>query len=142
MNLNLEMLLNTEDYVIELDKFFLEKKEHFALNLYFYGAFNPTTLLIEDPSRDYFLIQFDKYAAFLGTLEEHAIPDEELLNGNPIVKVENSKLLQFAENHMQIREVNTYRGPISHYVIRTIEQEFHVLSHGEPFLIDMGRKDA
>ncbi len=140
VNFDLDILLATEEYILELDKFHLERNEHFAINMYFHAATDATKILTDDESRKYFLVQFDKYAMFLGTLEEHGIHEDDLKNQRPIVKLSDSKLLSFAKENMQTQVANTDRGPISHFVIRTFDQEFHVLSHSDPIVIDMGKK--
>ncbi|MCT4787443.1 hypothetical protein ACFQO8_09790 [Exiguobacterium aestuarii] len=35
--------------------------------------------------------------------------------------------------------MNSERGTLSHYVIRTIEQEFHVLAYEDPTVEDLGK---
>jgi len=143
VNIDLNTLLATNDYTISLDKMTLLKNDHYSIDMYFYGSKNETHLLTGDPSRDYFLLRFEKYAVFMGTLEEHGIHEEELLNTHPIVKVSNSKFLDFARNHMKIDEIYTERGERSHYVIRTFDQEFHILSYEEPIVMaNMNRSEG
>lgn len=135
VNIDLDTLLSTTDYTISLDKMTLSKNDHYSIDMYFYGSKNETHLLTGDPSRDYFLVRFEKYAVFMGTLEEHGINEEELLNTHPIVKVSNSKFLNFTKDHMKTEEIYTERGARSHYVIRTFDQEFHILSYEEPIVM-------
>lgn len=44
----------------------------------FYGAEDASKLIIGDSSRDYFLMRFEKYSVFMGTLQEHGIIEEGL----------------------------------------------------------------
>lgn len=72
-NIDLDFLLSIEDYELELDTMSLKGNDHYAIDLYFYGADDVSKLIIGDPSRDYFLMRFEKYAVFMGTLQEHGI---------------------------------------------------------------------
>lgn len=76
---------------------------------------------------------------FLGTIEDHSIHEEGLRNSCPIVKLKTSRFTRFAAENMGTERVNTYRGELSHYVIRTFEQEFHVLAYEDPTVIDLGK---
>lgn len=40
---------------------------------------------------------------------------------------------------MAIHRMDCNRGALSHYVIRTIEQEFHVLAYEDPIVEDLGK---
>lgn len=135
--IDLDFLLKAKDYELELYKMNLFRDQHFDIDMYFHGSYNPTNLLIDDPSRDYFLIRFKEYAVFLGTLQEHGHHDEGLANSNPIVKLDqNSIFHSFSDKEMRTNILYTDRGTLTHYVVRTFDQEFHVLAYEDPVVID------
>ncbi|OIN66917.1 hypothetical protein BLD48_08150 [Exiguobacterium sp. KRL4] len=135
-NIDLDFLLSVEDYELELDTMSLNRNDHFAIDMYFYGADDSLKLLIDDPSRDYFLMRFEKYAVFTGTLQEHGIIEEGLRNPYPVVKLKESVFGDFAEKHMKTKEIYTERGELNLFVIRTFDQEFYILSYSEPIVIN------
>lgn len=135
-NIDLDFLLNVEEYELELDTMALKGNDHYAIDMYFYGSENATNLLINDPSRDYFLMRFEKYAVFMGTLQEHGILEEGLRNPYPIVKLKESIFGEFAEKYMKTKEIYTERGELNLFVIRTHEQEFYILSYSDPMVIN------
>ncbi|ERG66164.1 hypothetical protein [Exiguobacterium chiriqhucha] len=139
MAIDLDFLMTTEDYVLETESFQMKGVTYYPLEWTFFGANDPTMLLTWDAERDRISIRFEQYAVFLGTLEEHGIPEEGLANGHPIVKLKTSLLSKFATEWTGTDRVNTDRGELSHYVIRTIEQEFHVLAYEDPTVIDLGK---
>ncbi|WP_051627741.1 hypothetical protein [Exiguobacterium chiriqhucha] len=139
MVIDLDFLMTTEDYVLETESFQMRGVTYYPLEWTFFGANDPTMLLTWDAERDRISIRFEQYAVFLGTLEEHGIPEDGLVNGHPIVKLKTSLLSKFATEWMGTDRVNTDRGELSHYVIRTIEQEFHVLAYEDPSVIDLGK---
>ena len=47
--------------------------------------------------------------------------------------------MSFASEQMEINRVIHNRGTLSLYVIRTIEQEFHVLAYENPTVEDLGK---
>ena len=47
--------------------------------------------------------------------------------------------MSFAGERMAIHRMDCNRGALSHYVIRTIEQEFHVLAYEDPTVEDLGK---
>ncbi len=71
-NIDLDFLLSIEDYELELDTMALKGNDHYAIDMYFYGAEDVTKLLIDDPSRDYFLMRFEKYAVFIKISREYS----------------------------------------------------------------------
>ncbi len=101
--IDLDFLLTIEEYDLELDTMSLKANDHYAIDFYFYGADETFKLLIDDPSRDYFLMRFEKYAVFLGTLQEHGIIDDRLRNPFPVVKSKESILGEFAAKYMKRR---------------------------------------
>lgn len=113
----------------------LKGNDHYKIDMYFYGADDTFKLLIDDSSRDYFLIRFEKYAVFTGTLQEHGIIEEGLINQHPIVKLKESVFGEFAERYMKTKEIYTERGELNLFVIRTHEQEFYILSYSDPIVI-------
>lgn len=135
-NINLDFLLSIEDYELELDTMSLKGNDHYAIDLYFYGADDVSKLIIDDPSRDYFLMRFEKYAVFMGTLQEHGILDDGLRNPYPIVKLKESIFGEFAEKYMKTKEIYTERGELNLFVIRTHDQEFYILSYSDPIVIN------
>ena len=135
-NIDLDFLLNVEEYELELDTMSLKSNDHYAIDMYFYGSENATNLLINDPSRDYFLMRFEKYAVFMGTLQEHGILEEGLRNPHPVVKLKESVFGEFAEKHMKTNEIYTERGELHLFAIRTFEQEFYILSYSDPMVIN------
>ncbi|KAB2861245.1 MAG: hypothetical protein F9K39_13710 [Exiguobacterium chiriqhucha] len=139
MVIDLDFLMTTEDYVLETESFQMRGVTYYPLEWTFFGANDPTMLLTWDAERDRISIRFEQYAVFLGTLEEHGIPEDGLVNGHPIVKLKTSLLSKFATEWMGTDRVNTDRGELSHYVIRTIEQEFHVLAYDDPTVLDLGK---
>lgn len=139
MVIDLDFLMTTEDYVLETESFQMRGVTYYPLEWTFFGANDPTMLLTWDAERDRISIRFEQYAVFLGTLEEHGIPEDGLVNGHPIVELKTSLLSKFATEWMGTDRVNTDRGELSHYVIRTIEQEFHVLAYEDPSVIDLGK---
>lgn len=139
MTIDLDFLMTTEDYVLETESFQMKGVTYYPLEWTFFGANDPTMLLTWDAERDRISIRFEQYAVFLGTLEEHGIPEEGLANGHPIVKLKTSRFTRFAAENMGTDRVNTDRGLLSHYVIRTIEQEFHVLAYEDPTVLDLGK---
>lgn len=135
-NIDLDFLLSSEEYELELDTMSLKGNDHYAIDLYFYGADDTSKLIIGDPSRDYFLMRFEKYAVFMGTLQEHGIIEEGLRNPYPVVKLKESVFSEFAEKHMKTKEIYTERGELNLFVIRTHEQEFYILSYSDPMVIN------
>ena len=135
-NINLEFLLSVEDYELELDTMSLKGNDHYAIDLYFYGAEDASKLIIGDSSRDYFLMRFEKYSVFIGTLQEHGIIEEGLRNPYPVVKLKESVFGEFAEKHMKTKEIYTERGELNLFVIRTHDQEFYILSYSDPMVIN------
>lgn len=112
---------------------------HYPLEWTFFGANDPTMLLTWDAERDRISIRFEQYAVFLGTIEDHSMHEDGLRNACPIVRLKTSRFTRFAAENMGTERVNTYRGELSHYVIRTFEQEFHVLAYEDPTVIDLGK---
>ncbi len=140
--IDLDFLLTTEEYDLELDTMSLKANDHYAIDFYFYGADETFKLLIDDPSRDYFLMRFEKYAVFLGTLQEHGIIDDRLRNPYPVVKSKESILGEFAAKYMKTKEIYTERGDLHLFAIRTHEQDFYILSYSDPIIIDhMAKED-
>lgn len=139
MAIDLDFLMTAEDYVIDIESFQMKNAMYYPLEWTFFGAPNPTMLLTWDEERDRIRICFEQYAVFLGTLEEHGMPEDGLANKYPVVKLATSRLSAFASEWMGIDGVNTDRGELSHYNIRTIEQEFHVLAYEEPIVLDLGK---
>lgn len=135
--IDLNFLLNADDYVLDLDKMHMLKERECDIDMYFYGSYNPTNLLIDDPSRDYFLISFQNHAVFLGTFEEYGIDEEELGNTRPMVKIESPSIFHnFSNKELKVNAFPDRRGTLTQYVIRTFEQEFHILSYTDPVVID------
>jgi len=134
--IDLDFLLTIEEYDLELDTMSLKANDHYAIDFYFYGADETFKLLIDDPSRDYFLMRFEKYAVFLGTLQEHGIIDDRLRNPFPVVKSKES-ILKF----MKTDETYTERGDLHLFAIRTHEQDFYILSYSDPIIIDLMAKE-
>lgn len=139
MAIDLDFLMMTDDYVIYTESFQMQGVTYYPLEWTFFGAPNPTMLLTWDEKRDRIRIRFEQYAVFLGTLEEHGMPEGDLANAQPIVKLKTSRFSSFASEWMETDRVNTDRGELSHYVIRTIEQEFHVLAYEDPIVLDLGK---
>ena len=71
-NINLDFLLSVEDYELELDTISLKGNDNYAIDMYFYGSENASKFLIDDPSRDYFLMRFEKYAVFIKISREYS----------------------------------------------------------------------
>ena len=134
---NLHFLMTTEDYVLETESFQMKGLTYYPLEWTMFGAPNPTMLLTWDEDRDRIRIRFEQYAVFLGTSEEHDLIEEGLANGYPLVKLSTSRFLTFAQTQMGTGRTN--RGTLSHYVIRTIEQSFHVLAYEDPTVEDLGK---
>ncbi|WP_445001946.1 hypothetical protein [Exiguobacterium alkaliphilum] len=139
MAIDLNVLMTTEDYVLETETFQMKAVDYYPLEWTFFGASNPTMLLTWDAGRDRIRIRFEQYAVFLGTIEDHSIHEEGLHNAYPIVKLETSRFTRFAAEHMGTERVNLERGTLAHYVIRTFEQEFHVLAYEDPIVEDLGK---
>lgn len=139
MKLDLHYLMSTERYVLDMESFQMKNEAYYPLEWTFYGAANPTMLLTWDAERDRIRIRFEQYAVFLGTQEEHGMKEDGLWNEHPIVKLSASRLMSFASEKMAIDRVNRNRGALAHYVIRTIEQEFHVLAYEDPTVENLGK---
>ncbi|KGI84815.1 hypothetical protein JY98_00760 [Exiguobacterium mexicanum] len=139
MAIDLNFLMTTEDYMLETESFQMKGVTYYPLEWTFFGASDPTMLLTWDAERDRISIRFEQYAVFLGTIEDHSIHEEGLRNSCPIVKLKTSRFTRFAAENMGTERVNTYRGELSHYVIRTFEQEFHVLAYEDPTVLDLGK---
>lgn len=139
MAIDLKFLMTTEDYVLETEAFQMKGVDYYPLEWTFFGANNPTMLLTWDAGRDRILIRFERYAVFLGTIEDHCMHEEGLRNAYPLVKLETSRFTRFAAEHMGTERVNSERGTLAHYVIRTFEQEFHVLTYEDPIVEDLGK---
>jgi hypothetical protein len=139
--IDLDFLLTTEEYELELDKMSLKANDHYAIDSYFYGADEAFKLIINDPSRDYFLMRFKKYAVFLGTLQEHGIIDEKLRNSYPVVKSKESMFGDVAAKFMGTDEVYTERGDLHLLADRTHEQDFYILSYSDPIVVDHMTKE-
>ncbi|WP_214708014.1 MULTISPECIES: hypothetical protein [unclassified Exiguobacterium] len=139
MAIDFNFLMTTEDYVLETESFQMKGVTNYPLEWTFFGASDPTMLLTWDAERDRISIRFEQYAVFLGTIEDHSMHEDGLRNACPIVKLKTSRFTRFAAENMGTERVNTYRGELSHYVIRTFEQEFHVLAYEDPTVIDLGK---
>ncbi|TCI37642.1 hypothetical protein EVJ29_06355 [Exiguobacterium sp. SH4S7] len=139
MAIDLDFLMSTEDYVLDTESFQMKGVTYYPLEWTCFGASDATMILTDDADRDRILIRFEQYALFLGTLEEHGMPEDGLANRHPIVKLKTSRFSAFAAEQMKTERVNTDRGELSHYVIRTFEQEFHVLAYEEPTVLDLGK---
>ncbi|MFN3365679.1 MAG: hypothetical protein ACK411_04790 [Exiguobacterium mexicanum] len=139
MAIDLDFLMTTEDYVLETESFQMKGVTDYTHEWTFFGANDPTMLLTWDAERDRISIRFEQYAVFLGTIEDHSMHEDGLRNACPIVKLKTSRFTRFAAENMGTERVNTYRGELSHYVIRTFEQEFHVLAYEDPTVIDLGK---
>ncbi|TCI72210.1 hypothetical protein EVJ22_06005 [Exiguobacterium sp. SH0S7] len=139
MAIDLDFLMTTEDYVLDTESFQMKGVTYYPLEWTCFGANDATMLLTWDEGRDRILIRFEQYAVFLGTLEEHGMPEDGLANAYPVVKLKTSRFSSFAAEWMKTDHVNTDRGELSHYVIRTMEQEFHVLAYEDPTVLDLGK---
>ena len=47
--------------------------------------------------------------------------------------------MSYVHAELGTNRVNSERGTLAHYVIRTIEQEFHVLAYEDPTVEDLGK---
>lgn len=139
MAIDLNFLMTTEDYVLETESFQMKGVTYYPLEWTFFGANDPTMLLTWDAERDRISIRFEQYGVFLGTIVDHSMHEDGLRNACPIVKLKTSRFTRFAAENMGTERVNTYRGELSHYVIRTFDQEFHVLAYEDPTVIDLGK---
>ncbi|STO08802.1 Uncharacterised protein [Exiguobacterium aurantiacum] len=137
--IDLNFLMTTEGYVLDVESFQMKGEMYYPLEWTCFGAEDATMLLTWDAERDRILIRFEQYAVFLGTIEDHAMDETGLQNAYPIVKLKASQFTRFAADTMSTERVNTYRGSLSHYVIRTVEQEFHVLAYEDPIVEDLGK---
>jgi hypothetical protein len=137
--IDLNFLMTTEDYVLETESFQMKGVTYYPLEWTFFGANDSTMLLTWDSERDRISIRFEQYAVFLGTIEDHSMHEEGLRNAYSIVKLKTSRFTRFAAENMGTERVNTDRGELSHYVIRTFEQAFHVLAYEDPTVIDLGK---
>ncbi|MCC5892535.1 hypothetical protein [Exiguobacterium sp.] len=139
MGIDLDFLMTTEDYLLDIESFQMKGETYYPLEWTCFGARDATMLLTWDAERDRIRIRFEKYAVFLGTLEEHGMNEAGLRNAYPIVKLETSRFARFAAEHMGTARINTERGTLAHYVIRTIEQEFHIMAYEDPIVEDLGK---
>ncbi|WP_214752465.1 hypothetical protein [Exiguobacterium sp. s16] len=139
MDIDLNFMMTTEGYLLDLESFQVKDEMYYPLEWTFFGADDATRLLTWDTERDRIRIRFEQYAVFLGTLEVHGIDEAGLHNAYPVVKLNSSRFTRFAAENMGTERINTERGTLAHYVIRTIEQEFHVLAYEDPNVEDLGK---
>lgn len=139
MGIDLNFLMTTQGYQLDVESFQMKRETYYPLEWTCFGADDATRLLTWDAERDRIRIRFEQYAVFLGALEEHGLDEAGLHNAYPVVKLNSSRFTQFAAEHMATERINSERGTLGHYVIRTFEQEFHVLAYEDPSVEDLGK---